>query len=127
MVEADKARLPAHSPCLADGCTRLNYSNGLCRSHYYKKRRADATALRPLPEPRLCEVEGCYGSHYGRGLCQQHYFQDRRHPEMTLTGEQMTQRYPSLRWGVREWQAALTVRGDVMDHILDDMHRLAFP
>jgi hypothetical protein len=113
--------------CTEPECIAFNYSNGLCRSHYYKKRRAEAAAQRPQRVAPSCKRDGCeQPGTAGYGWCGTHYYAHYRHPELTLTAEDVRRVYPSTTWGVREWQAALTVRGDIVERILDDMFRMAF-
>jgi hypothetical protein len=129
-VAAQQARPAAQRPsCTVEGCSGFNYGNGMCRSHYYKNQRAEHRAANPLqPRPvSACTREGCdQPASGGYGMCGPHYYQHYRKPHLTMTAAELAERYPSTTWNAKTWELALTVRGDVLDHILDDMHRLAF-
>ncbi len=57
--------------CSIEGCRGIYKTNGLCRSHYYRRRVYGD----PLKErvKKVCCIDGCKGIYQARGLCRTHY------------------------------------------------------
>jgi hypothetical protein len=57
--------------CSVAGCGGKYLARGLCKKHYYAKRRADVLSGVIVTAP--CEVEGCERPILAKGLCASHY------------------------------------------------------
>jgi hypothetical protein len=57
--------------CARAGCTLLAVLDGLCRPHYYQRRRS--SELEEVRSARRCKVDGCERPYDANGYCNLHY------------------------------------------------------
>jgi HNH endonuclease len=74
--QQDRARRNGAKQCRRAGCTLLAVFDGLCRPHYYRRRRLDDE--KELRDARQCSVEGCTRPYDTGGYCQLHYARKRK-------------------------------------------------
>ena len=66
--------------CTFEGCEKLGYRRGYCRSHYRRLLAGKGLVPLPLPpkRPPVCAFQSCEKPHYGLGYCKGHYLQQYR-------------------------------------------------
>jgi hypothetical protein len=82
--QQDRARRNGPKQCRRAGCTLLAVLDGLCRSHYYKRRRLDEE--KELRDGRRCGKEGCDRPYDTGGFCQLHYGRQRKTGDIGPSG-----------------------------------------
>ena len=103
-------------PCTVDGCTRLNYGNGLCALHYQRMAARGTTDARE--RVTVCTVDDCAGQVKARGLCKPHYQRwqrsgstDLRKPELFMTPIQRIHAKARLSGDCWLWTGAVDAGG----------------
>lgn len=77
--------------CSVKTCNNVDYSLGLCKTHYAearrKKKRAAEGRLEPLKyESENCQVEGCKSRRTSKGMCNLHYTRMKTYGSPHLSG-----------------------------------------
>lgn len=58
--------------CGVEDCPLSQYGQGLCKTHWQRKRRTGSTETTRF-KPRTCAIADCTERHMGRGWCRLHY------------------------------------------------------
>ncbi len=80
----DRARRKNAPKCRREECSYLAVFDGLCRRHYFQRRRADK--LQELRATERCSVEECERPYDAKGLCALHYQRLSRFGEVRSPG-----------------------------------------
>jgi hypothetical protein len=82
---------PRLGTCSIQSCRKVDFSLGLCKTHYDEARRKMKRAAEGRPEPikyesEDCEVDGCIRRRSSKGMCNLHYTRSKKYGSPHFSG-----------------------------------------